>query len=171
MASQQQVKNYLAYWFLAGKKVYIKNGRETRQPTSVLQQEKFSSEFESCWEEILSAATGQCYLQGTEQTVEELLTSDWELNLCPRCQMPIPLNHSGAKTGSCPCIDLENWPNDELPKPHLPIDNQKHLSQLSSRLKEEEANLDEIRANLETTNQKSPNFPKPQKSEKEQPRK
>lgn len=165
MASLEQVKHYLAYWFLAGKKVYINNGQETRQPTSVLQRDQFSSEFESCWQEILSPESGYCYLQGTEQTIEELLSSDWELHPCSRCEMPIPLKQSGTKIGPCPCIDLKNWPNDELPKPHLPVNNQKHLSELSHRLQGEEQDLDEIRSRLEKSQNNSPNFPQPKKSE------
>lgn len=134
MASQTQVKQYLAYWFLAGKRVRVNNGQAVRQPESVIQRDRFSSEFEACWQEILSPKSGQCYLEGTDQTVEELLSDNWDLEPCARCQMPIPLKNSGLKTGACPCIDLENWPNDDLPRPHLPVNNQRHLSNISQRL-------------------------------------
>lgn len=138
MASQQEVKQYLAYWFLVGKKVYVNNGQVVRQPQSVLERDRFSREFEACWQEILSPESGHCYLQGTEQTVEELLSDQWEVEPCTRCQMPIPLKNSGVKTGACPCIDLDNWPNEDLPLPHLPVDNQKHLSAMASRLQVQE---------------------------------
>lgn len=138
MASQQEVKQYLAYWFLVGKKVYVNNGQVVRQPQSVLERDRFSREFEACWQEILSPESSHCYLQGTEQTVEELLSDQWEVEPCTRCQMPIPLKNSGVKTGACPCIDLDNWPNEDLPLPHLPVDNQKHLSAMASRLQVQE---------------------------------
>lgn len=160
MASQQQVKQYLAYWFLVGKKVYIHNGQAVRQPESVLQRDRFSAEFEACWQEILSPESGHCYLQGTDQTIEELLSSDWDVEPCARCQMPIPLKHSGVKTGPCPCIDLENWPNEDLPMPHLPIDNQKHLSDISQRLNDSGNHIEAIRSRLENTERLSPDFPK-----------
>ena len=32
MASQQQVKQYLAHWFSVGKTVYINNGQAVRKP-------------------------------------------------------------------------------------------------------------------------------------------
>jgi hypothetical protein len=164
MASQEQVKQYLAYWFLVGKKVYVNNGQDVRKPASVLQRDQFSSEFERCWQEILSPHSGNCYLQGTDQTVEELLTSEWDVEPCARCQMPIPLKNSGVKTGACPCIDLDNWPDDELPFPHLPVNSQERLSAISNRLQKDNT-LDQIRARLEITEQKSPNFPPEQSSE------
>jgi hypothetical protein len=163
MASQQQVKQYLAHWFLVGKSVYVNNGQDIRKPASVLQRDQFSAEFERCWQEILSPKSGHCYLQGTDQTVEELLSSDWDVEPCARCQMPIPLKNSGVKTGPCPCVDLENWPNDDLPRPHLPVNNQQHLNGISKRLHKEEQ-LDDIRARLEKTEQHSPDFPNPQSS-------
>ncbi len=163
MASQQQVKQYLAHWFLVGKTVYINNGQAVRKPESILQRDQFSAEFEHCWQEILSPESGHCYLQGTDQTVEELLTSDWEVEPCARCQMPIPMKHSGVKIGACPCVDLENWPNDELPRPHLPVNNQQSLSRISKHLQQED-NLDDIRASLEKTEQQSPDFPNSQSS-------
>ena len=159
MASQQQVKQYIAYWFLVGKTVYINNGQQVRKPQSVIQQNQFSSEFEACWQEILSPESGHCYLQGTDQTVEELLSPDWDVEPCARCEMPIPLKNSGVKTGACPCVDVENWPNDELPKPHLPVNNQQHLGGISNRLQGED-NLDEIRNRLDGIEKHSPDFPK-----------
>ncbi len=136
MAAQEQVKQYLAYWFLVGKKVYIKNGQESRKPETILQRDRFSAEFEACWQEILSPKSGACYLEGTDQTIKDLLSPDWEVKPCARCEMPIPLKNSGVKTGLCPCIDLPDWPNDELPRPHLPINNQQHLSRISHLLEE-----------------------------------
>ena len=160
MANQEQVKQYLAYWFLVGKKVYINNGQEERKPESILQRDRFSSEFEACWQEILSCESGACYLEGTDQTVEELLTPDWEVEPCARCEMPIPLKNSGMKAGACPCHDLKDWPNDEIPRPHLPVNNQQHLTQISHRLQEND-NMNAIRDRLEATEKNSPNFPSP----------
>lgn len=165
MASQQKVKHYLAYWFLVGKKVYINNGQELRKPESVLERDRFSDEFEACWQEILSPESGYCYLEGTEQTIEELLSEKWEVQSCARCQMPVPLRNSGVQAGPCPCADLENWPNNDLPFPHLPVNNQKHLGDICHRVHQRKHQLDELRDRLEDVQRHSPSFPQQPSSE------
>ncbi|MFB8791196.1 MAG: hypothetical protein U7123_20675 [Potamolinea sp.] len=88
MASQEEVKRYLAYWLQLGKKVVIGNGNLTLQPQSVIAGDRYSQEFEDIWQQILSPESGDCYLEGTIQTIAELLTPRWDLKSCVRCEMP-----------------------------------------------------------------------------------
>ncbi len=134
MASQYQVKQYLAHWFQLGKKVVLHNGQATRLPQPVIQMEQYSPEFEACWQEILTGQLGDCYLEGTEQTITELLSSAWEIDYCARCQMPIPMHTRGMPPNCCPCFSLKSWPNLEVPLPRLPIDTQHYLLNLCDRL-------------------------------------
>lgn len=132
MASAQEVKKYLAYWFQLGKKVRLNDGKALL-PQSVIEGERYSNEFENCWQQILSA-DGDCYLEGSEQTVEELLCSSWEVMPCARCSMPIPMPASGIASLDCTCSDLDNWPNTELPAPRSPVNSSTQLNRIRERL-------------------------------------
>ncbi|CBN57131.1 MULTISPECIES: hypothetical protein [Kamptonema] len=134
MASQNQVRKYLAYWFQLGKKVLIHNGSETLLPKSVIAGDRYSKEFEDCWQKIISSEAGDCYLEGTRETIAELLTPAWEIDPCARCAMPIPLRHQGMPPDCCPCFDLPSWPDNEIPKPRSPVSNQAQLSDIRNRL-------------------------------------
>jgi hypothetical protein len=134
MASEQQVKQYIAYWFQLGKRVLIRNGREALLPQRVIQGDRYSDEFEECWQRIIAANAGDCHLEGTQETIAELLTPVWDLNSCARCSMPIPVRNLGLPPNSCPCSDLPSWPNLEVPLPRSPVDTQVHLNHLISRL-------------------------------------
>jgi hypothetical protein len=133
MASEDQVKSYLAYWFQLGKKVLLDNGRETLYPQPLFEGNRYSQDFENCWQRIL-LAQGDCYLEGTEQSIQQLLTPAWEIVGCARCSMPVPISVVGRQSLICPCFDLSSWPNVELPLPRDPVDNQKHLSDIHQRL-------------------------------------
>ena len=138
MASEQEVKQYLAYWFQLGKKVYVRNGQDALQPASILKRNGtdtgYSHEFEACWQQIRTAGMGNCYLEGTNQTLAEMLTQQWEISACARCEMPIPVQSAGIPDPSCPCDDLSTWPNTELPQPRSPVDSQSRLSGIRDRL-------------------------------------
>ena len=134
MASAQDVKQYLAYWFQLGKKVCIRNGQETLQPSTVLSGNRYSPEFEECWQQLQTNNAGDCYLEGTHQTIAEMLTHRWEISACARCDMPIPIQKAGIADTVCPCSDLPTWPNTELPQPRLPVDGQTRLSSIRDRL-------------------------------------
>ncbi|HEY9598943.1 MAG TPA: hypothetical protein V6D33_14860 [Cyanophyceae cyanobacterium] len=134
MASEQQVKRYLAYWFQLGKQVVIHNGQRTLQPKQVIAGDRYSQDFEDIWQLILSPDSGDCYLEGTEQTVAELLTPDWDVEACARCEKPIPIKTVGMPPDCCPCFTLPSWPNLDLPAPREPICSQKRLSLIRSRL-------------------------------------
>jgi hypothetical protein len=135
MASATEVKNYLAHWFQLGKKLVWRNGEAELLPSKILQGDRFSSEFEECWQKIISVNGQDCYLIGAEATIEELLTPAWTINHCARCAMPVPMVEVGIQPLDCACSDLDNWPNTELPNPHSPINSQTKLSSISQRLK------------------------------------
>lgn len=135
MAAPTEIKNYLAYWFQLGKQVLSDNGQARYKPERVLQGDRFSPEFEQCWQDILAAEGKALYLEGTDQTIAELLSPGWDMTNCARCEMPVPIPQVEIGERLCPCSDLESWPNEEMPQPHLPIDTHQQLSKLKERLK------------------------------------
>ncbi len=134
MASEQQVKRYLAYWFQLGKKVVIRNGDSAVLPQSVIAGNRYSDEFESIWQLILSPESGDCYLEGTRERIADLLTPKWIIEPCVRCDMPVPMINIGLPPELCPCNDIPTWPNTEIPLPREPINTQKHLQGIRDRL-------------------------------------
>jgi hypothetical protein len=138
MATSSQVKQYLAYWFQLGKKAIVQNGQQSLLPQPVVRGDAYSREFEDCWHFILSPESGDCYLEGTPQTIKQLLSPEWELADCPRCEMPVPLREIGVQPAGCPCSDLPSWPNRELPIPRSPINTQKYLNEICRRLLDDE---------------------------------
>ncbi|MBW4431460.1 MAG: hypothetical protein KME28_06940 [Pelatocladus maniniholoensis HA4357-MV3] len=134
MASQNEVKKYLAYWLQLGKKIIINDGAESLLPKSVIVGDRYSDEFEECWQKIISEEAGDCYLEGTTETIGELLTSTWEMYPCSRCTMPIPLRTIGMPAELCPCNDLSDWPNTEVPLPRDPVNSQIQLKLIRDRI-------------------------------------
>lgn len=134
MASEQEVKTYLAYWFLLGKKVVLPRQQDAVCPHLVFEGQDYSPEFEQCWQQIVSPNNQDSYLEGTEQTIEELLSSKWEIIDCAKCKMPIPIVSLGIQSLGCPCGDLELWPNTELPKPKSPVNSQNQINRILERL-------------------------------------
>ncbi|KAF3885924.1 MULTISPECIES: hypothetical protein [Nostocales] len=134
MASTKDVKRYLAYWFQLGKRVVIDNGAATLQLKEVVKGNRYSDEFEACWEQITSPEGGDCYLEGTHETIAELLSPSWDVTPCARCNMPIPARNMGMPPLLCPCFDVAGWPNTELPPPRCPVDSQQELKAIRDRL-------------------------------------
>jgi hypothetical protein len=134
MASEQAVRQYLAYWFQLGKGIVVNGGRDVLLPQPVIEGDRYSKAFEGCWRQAQSAQAGDCYLEGTSQTVAELLSGDWDVVLCARCTMPIPVPIAGVTEAECPCHDLAGWPNTELPLPRSPIKSQQALANIRQRL-------------------------------------
>jgi hypothetical protein len=134
MANKQEVKKYLAHWFQLGKKVIVGNTDQSFLPNSVLNGDRYSSEFEECWERILSLETRDCYLEGTQETIAELLTPAWEMLPCGRCNMPVPIRTVGMPALSCPCHSLPTWPNTELPAPRNPVNSREQLTEICARI-------------------------------------
>ncbi|MBW4579208.1 MAG: hypothetical protein KME42_06510 [Tildeniella nuda ZEHNDER 1965/U140] len=135
MASEQHVREYLAYWFQLGKRLAVRGGEAFLQPRPVIQGDRYSQEFEDCWQQVRSAAAGDCYLEGTNQTIAELLSPAWEVDPCSRCAMPVPVKIQGVADLECPCIDLPGWPNTELPQPRSPISSQAVMEKVRDRLR------------------------------------
>lgn len=135
MASSSQVRQYLAYWFQLGKPVVVNHGQEKLLPNPVIQGDRYSPDFEACWQQILTVGCDKCHLDGTVQSIGELLDSSWEITPCARCDMPVPTISLGMQPAVCPCFDLPSWPNADLPHPRSPVDSQAQLSVIRDRLK------------------------------------
>ena len=135
MASPAQVKQYLAYWFQLGKKLVVKQGQFKVLPQPVIQGNQYSPEFESYWERIIRGEWKDCHLEGTVQTIEQLLSPNWDVSACARCSMPVPTLILGVRdSADCPCFDMPFWPDNQLPHPRAPIDSQSQLSLIRDRL-------------------------------------
>lgn len=134
MASENQVKQFFAYWFLLGKKAMIHNGKESLLPNTIYHDGRYSQEFEECWQKIMAEDSGDCYLDGTDETVAQLLTPAWDIIMCARCPMPIALRTQGQPPSACPCSDLPSWPNTEMPLPKVGANSQDHLRSIRNRL-------------------------------------
>ena len=135
MASKQEVKKYLAHWFQLGMVVAASRGDSTLSPKMVIAGGKYSKEFEKCWQQVISSPiTKDYYLEGTDQTINELLTPAWEIVECSRCNMPIEMHSKGMPTEICPCHYLKTWPNTDVPAPRCPVDSQVHLQYICNRL-------------------------------------
>jgi hypothetical protein len=134
MAASNQVKQYLAFWFQLGKKVVLPHTGEALLPVPLFRNSGYSPEFESCWQRLQASDAIDAYLEGTEQTITQLLTSGWDIYPCARCAMPVPMINLGISTPSCPCSDLPSWPNQELPTPRQPVNTHAQLSAIRDRL-------------------------------------
>lgn len=134
MASEQQVRQYLAYWLQLGKRILIRGGKEALKPSSVIAGNRYSDEFEAIWQQICAPDAGDCYIEGTEQTIAELLSDAWEISPCARCSMPVPMHTVGMPSLSCPCSDIPNWPDNQTIQPRSPVNTQDRLLQIRDRL-------------------------------------
>ena len=138
MATEKQVKEYLAYWFQLGKKILLFNTKVAILPQPVIERGKYSAAFEKCWARILAAQGHDYYLEGTEQTIAELFSSKWVMTSCPKCTMPVPIIDMGVSCHVCPCYDLPDWPNNNLPLPRSPVNSQDRLKRIQQRLGDED---------------------------------
>lgn len=134
MASQEQVREYLAYWFQLGKPVVLQNGRAQCLPAPIFIGNHYSQAFEDCWRQIIAVDGQGCYLEGTDQTIAALMSPAWDLAACARCSMPVPLPEVGLSSEPCPCNDLPSWPNSEVPQPRSAVNTHRHLGDLKQRL-------------------------------------
>jgi hypothetical protein len=71
-------------------------------PKPVVIGDRDSQEFEDCWQKLLSPESGDCYLEGRELTIAELLTDEWDIDPCARCEMPVPIYKYGLENGIPP---------------------------------------------------------------------
>ncbi len=133
MASSQQIKQYLAYWVQLGKGIVI-GDRPPVYCKTVLAQETYCNEFESIWQQIEACHGERCHITGTDQELAELFSEQWEITACYRCELFVPQKTRGMPATACPCADLDNWPNLEIPKPRLPLSSHGHLAKIRQRL-------------------------------------
>jgi hypothetical protein len=138
MASPSQVKTYLAQWFQLGKRVVSQDGKNRYLPTPIFAGEEYSSDFEWIWSQVSSQNADLFYLEGTDQSIGDLLSGYWQIESCARCQMPVPTCQAHWFCGICPCSDLTTWPNESLPKPRSPIQTRHHLRDICTRLQQSE---------------------------------
>lgn len=134
MASLDNVKLYLVSWLQLGKKLLRGNGQEVRFTQSVINGDRYSTEFEQCWQEIVEQQGNNFYLEGTELSFDILFSSQWNIDNCARCSMPVPQLELGTQDPGCPCDDLPLWPNLDLPLPRPPINNNSRLRSIKDRL-------------------------------------
>lgn len=68
--------------------------------------DRYSNQFEQTQQQLLSPDSGDCYLEGTQETIRDLLTPKWDIDPCARCEMPVPMINMGMPPELCPCNDL-----------------------------------------------------------------
>ena len=135
MASRTLVKNYLAQWMQMGKSITLSNHGEKVSIHKILQGEKYSDQFNQLWDQISTTKAEEAHLSGTDQSISDLLSNNWEIIGCARCNLLVPSLDLGARVPvCCPCDDLPNHPNLDLVAPHHPTTLVNHLDQLCDRL-------------------------------------
>jgi hypothetical protein len=134
MASQEQIRDFLAHWFQLGKPVVLAEDRGECLPEPIFQGGQYSQSFEDCWHKIMVTSGQDCYLKGTTQSIGEMLSPAWDVTPCARCEMPIAVPTVGAMAHLCPCNDLPTWPNTEVPMPRTAVDSEQQLRALRQRL-------------------------------------
>jgi len=135
MASRTLVKNYLAQWMQMGKTLSLSTQNKPVQIHKILQGERYSTPFNNLWAEISTKQSQEAYLSGTSQTISDLLSNQWEIIACARCNLLVPTLGVGPRTPvCCPCDDLPNHPNLDLVSPHIPVKLATHLDALCDRL-------------------------------------
>jgi hypothetical protein len=140
MASVQQVKTYLAYWFQLGRGVWMPGRTTCQKPQQILSDNTYSREFEILWSQLQQPAiAAQSHLDGTDQTIAQLLSTGWDIDPCARCGLPIPLKTQGLPISvyTCPCSDMSNLPNLEFLPPREPVSSQLRLQRICDRLRTE----------------------------------
>ncbi len=134
MAAEEQVRAYLACWFQLNRSLVIHPQGQTFCPQPVISGSHYSQAFETVWHIIKSKQGQDCYLEGTNQTLNELMTGTWDFIPCARCTLPIPVPQAQQQTWDCPCAEILSWPNLELPLPRPPQNGQENLDQICLRV-------------------------------------
>ena len=134
MASSEQVKTYLACWLQLGKNLLHHKQEKIDLSEPIINGDRYSAKFESYWQQILEQNGRGYYLEGANCTIEELLSSSWNISACARCRMPVPTIELGLQDPGCPCIDLPLWPNTSLPLPRTPVNSQARIGRIRENL-------------------------------------
>ncbi|WP_019498697.1 hypothetical protein [Pseudanabaena sp. PCC 6802] len=137
MSNYDVVKKYFAQWLQMGKRVFISNQNRLVAIDRVIKGEGYSDEFERLWAEMSDPGSGDVYLEGTNENVQDLLRPEWETIVCARCDMLVPCLSAGPRDiPVCPCHDLGCFPNlDSIPA-RAPVVTNKYLSSIITRLEE-----------------------------------
>ena len=133
MASVQKVQSYLAYWFQLGKPVVFPHSQTQCLPSPIFQGSQLSGAFQHCWQTILQNSADS-FLRGTDESIADLLSDEWDIVDCARCVMPLPMLVHGIKSSPCPCGDLDSWPNSEVPQPRAGVCSSQQLDDIRQRL-------------------------------------
>jgi hypothetical protein len=136
MASELELKNFVACWMQLGKGIYQPSGQLIHLDT-VVQGEEYSETFETLWNQLNQRGLQNVYLEGTSISLRALNTGLWEIVPCARCTMPVALPVGDTASCICPCHDLTTWPNNELPVPRPPVHNKTHLDRIFKHLNAE----------------------------------
>lgn len=120
MASSDQVKAYLACWLQMGKSIDVdlpQGQHQFLQPNVVLEKNRYSEHFEQIWRYVSRHPT-HCYLSGTNESIQDLLSDRWDIANCSRCSLLLPMPAPRSlKVSPCPCSDLYHWPDWETLRP------------------------------------------------------
>jgi hypothetical protein len=138
MASTNDIKTYLAYWLQLGRGLWMPGHADRVRPATILGDGAYSADFEALWVQIQAPdVVAQSYLEGTDQTIGELLSPSWEINPCARCGLPIPFKTAGLSQADagCPCADMSHQPDLSLIPPRAPISTQAVLGNICARLR------------------------------------
>lgn len=132
MATLSEVKHYVAMWFMAGKRLYDPDKSELLYTNRVYSWNKsYSKEFETIWENLHPDAR----LTGSFITISDLLSEDWEIISCARCEIPTPVAVKYINDSVCSCDDLALPPDPFLPKPKPPENERNWLGKLIDKIK------------------------------------
>ncbi|WP_008314256.1 hypothetical protein [Leptolyngbya sp. PCC 6406] len=134
MATTTHVRAYLAYWFQLGQPLVFERSNRHCLPIPIFDGGQYSADFETCWQQVEACGGEDCHLLGTDQSIAELLSGEWDIEPCARCTLPVPLPVRTATLPLCPCSDLPQWPNDEMPIPRAAVDSQQRLTSIRDRL-------------------------------------
>ncbi len=132
MALATDVKKYVACWMQLGTQVQMGNESPV-QLGQIVQGARYSKEFEALWDRIVDRAEA-AYLSGAPTSIQKLMEPTWDIIHCARCVMPVAVLNAGVQPTDCPCQELDNWPNSELPCPRPPVDSKTQLEGIQNRL-------------------------------------
>ena len=135
MASRTLVKNYIAQWMQMGKSISLSTQGKQVSIYKIINGEEYSSLFNQLWDEISTTKADEAYLDGTDQTIDDLLSDRWEIIGCARCSLLVPSLDLGPRVPvCCPCDDLPTHPNLDLVAPHVPVKLSTAINELCDRL-------------------------------------
>ena len=135
MASRTLVKNYIAQWMQMGKSISLSTQGKQVSIYKIINGEEYSSLFNKLWDEISTTKADEAYLDGTDQTIDDLLSDRWEIIGCARCSLLVPSLDLGPRVPvCCPCDDLPTHPNLDLVAPHVPVKLSTAINELCDRL-------------------------------------